>query len=106
MLFFLRFQYADSDSRKLSGVQSHDNSSRSGKIKALQKELAEARRHAESLHAAIYGEVEGVVQEDAFHDWERRMEAASADDLVCPPIFYDETSVILPSTINSTAVSS
>nr|PNR62310.1 hypothetical protein PHYPA_000734 [Physcomitrium patens] len=88
-------QAADSDSRKLSGVQSHDNSSRSGKIKALQKELAEARRHAESLHAAIYGEVEGVVQEDAFHDWERRMEAASADDLANLDHYYRSMGVRL-----------
>lgn len=72
-------------------------------VEAMKKELAGVRRYAESLHAAVYGEVEvfsplqaddpanktssqdssdcALQKKKALHEWERRVEAASDADL-------------------------
>lgn len=103
------------DTRKTGG-QPSENSAVLDEIKSIQKELAEVRRYAESLHAAIYGEAEYFYQqpgnlfhsdrnsdydqssdqgqgsggalrkEKALQEWEHRMEAASDANLVCPLI--------------------
>ncbi|XP_024369205.1 uncharacterized protein [Physcomitrium patens] len=105
------------DTRKTGG-QPSENSAVLDEIKSIQKELAEVRRYAESLHAAIYGEAEYFYQqpgnlfhsdrnsdydqssdqgqgsggalrkEKALQEWEHRMEAASDANLANLDRFY------------------